>query len=54
MMEMLLHNIDINGKRTRHITGVCDKARKAKVVPSILVIPHIAETRPLSVAIAYD
>ena len=30
-MVMLLHNIDINGKQARLVTGVCVKARKARV-----------------------
>ena len=32
MMDMLLHNIDINGKRARLFTGFCNKTRKGKGV----------------------
>ena len=44
---MLPHNIDINGKGGRLVTGVCDKAQKARKVLPILVIPCSTETRPL-------
>lgn len=30
MMEMLLHNMDVIGKRTTLVTGVCDKTRNAQ------------------------
>ena len=47
-MEMLLlrHNIDVNGKRVRLSKGVCDKGRKVRGAPPILVVPRDVETRP--------